>query len=111
MTILKKNVHKKEQEATRKQQRLLGSFYDVYLLVASFWMMAACTVMVTVVPQMHTASDMEVTCSSAKLYLSTRLNGVCFFILGLFYNTDSIAESTLVASILQEWLGKDLENV
>jgi hypothetical protein len=58
MTILKKNVHKKEQEATRKQQQLLGSFYDVYLLVVSFWIMAACTLMATVVSQKH----MAVTC-------------------------------------------------
>jgi len=50
--------------------------------------------MVTVVSQKHTASDMEVTRSSAKLYLSTGLNGVCLYILDLFYNTDSIAEST-----------------
>jgi len=57
MTILKKNVHKKGQEATRKQQRLLGSFYDVHLLV-SFWIMAACTLMVTVLSQKHTASEM-----------------------------------------------------
>jgi len=65
MAILKKNVHKKEQEATRKQQRLLGSFYDVYLLVVSLWIMAACTLMVTVVSQKHTVNDMAVTCSSA----------------------------------------------
>jgi len=59
MTILKKNVHKKEQEATRKQKRLLGSFYDVYLLVVSFWIMVACPLMVTFVSQKHMASDME----------------------------------------------------
>jgi hypothetical protein len=94
MAILKKNVHKKEQEATRKKQRLLGSFYDVYLLVVSFWIMAACTLTVTVVSQKHTASDVEVTCFSAKRYLSTKLHSVCLLILGLFYKTESIAVST-----------------
>jgi hypothetical protein len=29
---------------------------------------------------------------------------VCLFIMGLFYNTDSIADCTWVASVLQEWL-------
>jgi hypothetical protein len=94
MTILKKNMYKKEQETTRKKQGLLGSFYDVYLFVLSFWIMAAFTLMVTVVSQKHTASDMEVTCSPAKRYLSTKVHGVCLFIMGLFYNTDSIADCT-----------------
>jgi hypothetical protein len=64
------------------------------LLVVSFWIMAACTLMFTVVSQKHTARDMGVTCFSAKRYLSTKLHGVCLFILGLSYNTDSIADST-----------------
>jgi hypothetical protein len=41
--------------------------------------MAAHTLMIIVVSQKHTASDMEVTWISAKRYLSTRLHGVYLF--------------------------------
>jgi hypothetical protein len=65
----------KRSESNEEKTTAIRIFYDVYLLV-SFWIMAAYTLMIIVVSQKHTASDMEVTWISAKRYLSTRLHGV-----------------------------------